>query len=54
MRSGYGNSSGYLSEPEQREYTNRSATLNTRRRPKNNEIENSKISTVPKKFVVFF
>ncbi|XP_044011704.1 uncharacterized protein LOC122854795 isoform X3 [Aphidius gifuensis] len=52
VRSGYGNSSGYLSEPEQREYTNRSATLNTRRRPKNNEIENSRISTIPKKNTV--
>ncbi|XP_023287928.1 uncharacterized protein LOC105701092 isoform X3 [Orussus abietinus] len=46
-RHGYGSSSGYLSEPEPR-YSERSATLDSRRRPRNKENDFS-ASTMPRK-----
>ncbi|XP_066585007.1 uncharacterized protein [Prorops nasuta] len=47
-RYGYGSSSGYLSEPEPRGYSDRSATLDNRRRLRNKENEFT-TSTIPRK-----
>ncbi|KAG7208435.1 hypothetical protein KM043_014664 [Ampulex compressa] len=47
-RYGYGSSSGYLSEPEPRIYSDRSATLDSRRRLRNKENDYS-TSTMPRK-----
>ncbi|XP_034187051.2 cbl-associated protein isoform X1 [Osmia lignaria lignaria] len=47
-RYGYGSSSGYLSEPEHRLYTERSATFDNRRRLRNKENDFS-TSTMPRK-----
>ena len=49
-RYGYGSASGYLSEPEPRAYSDRSATLDTRRRQRNKENDFS-TSTMPRKLV---
>ncbi|KAK9307650.1 hypothetical protein QLX08_002066 [Tetragonisca angustula] len=47
-RYGYGSGSGYLSEPEHRLYSDRSATLDSRRRLRNKENDFS-TSTMPRK-----
>ncbi|XP_076162742.1 cbl-associated protein [Ptiloglossa arizonensis] len=48
LRYGYGSSSGYLSEPEHRLYSERSATFDSRRRLRNKENDFS-TSTMPRK-----
>ncbi|XP_076636482.1 cbl-associated protein [Colletes latitarsis] len=48
-RYGYGSSSGYLSEPEHRFYSERSATFDSRRRLRNKENDFYTTSTMPRK-----